>query len=109
MWSVEYHVTTPLCIAMATSAPSSSSAAASSATSSCRQCVCQAPGMLLEDVFELCRKSKEDILRWLRRELIIGDFTDQDCPRCTEGRMRLVRDAGYSKDEMVWIESAIRK
>ena len=29
--------------------------------------------MLLEDVFELCRKSK-DILRWLRQELIIiGD------------------------------------
>ena len=58
--------------------------------------------MLLEDVLELCRKSKEDILRWLRRELIIRDFTDQDCPMCTEGRMRLVRDASYSKDEMVW-------
>ena len=29
--------------------------------------------MLLEDVFELCRKSKEDILRWLQQELIIGD------------------------------------
>ena len=46
MWSVEYHVTTPSYVAMATSA--------------------------------------------------------QDCPRCTEGRMRLVRDASYSKDEMVW-------
>ena len=66
MWSVEYPVTTPLCVAMATS----------SATSSRRQCVGWAPGMLLEDVFELCRKSMEDILRWLRRELIIGDFTD---------------------------------
>ena len=70
MWSVEYPVTTPLCVAMATSA------ASSSATSSRRQCVGRAPGMLLEDVFELCRKSMEDILRWLRRELIIGDFTD---------------------------------
>ena len=29
--------------------------------------------MLFEDVFELCKKSKEDILRWLRQELIIGD------------------------------------
>ena len=57
---------------MATSA-ASSSAAASSATSSHRQCVGRAPGMLLEDVFELCRKSKDDILRWLRRELIIRD------------------------------------
>ena len=64
---------------MATSAVSSSaassaafSAAASSATSR-RQCVGRAPGMLFEDVFELCRKSKEDILRWLQQELIIGD------------------------------------
>ena len=31
------------------------------------------PHPCLEDVFELCRKSKEDILRWLRQELIIGD------------------------------------
>ena len=62
MWSVEYHVTTPSCVAMATSAASSSSAAASSssaaassssATSSRHQCVGRAPGMLLEDVFEL--------------------------------------------------------
>ena len=60
---------------MVTSAVSSSAAAraaassSSSATSRC-QCVGRAPGMLLEDVFELCRKSK-DILRWLRKELII--------------------------------------
>ena len=67
MWSVEYQVTTPSTIsivAMATSAVSSSAAAraaaSSSATSSRRQCVGRAPGMLLEDVFELCRKSKED-------------------------------------------------
>ena len=80
MWSVEYQVTTPSTIsivAMATSAvsssASSSAAASSSATSSRCQCVSRAPGMLLEDVFELCRKSKEDILRWLRQELIIGD------------------------------------
>ena len=75
MWSVEYQVTTPSTIsivAMATSAAfssavSSSAAAASSAsaTSSRCQCVGRAPGMLLEDVFELCRKSKEDILRSL--------------------------------------------
>ena len=54
MWSVEYNVTTPSCIAMVTSAASSSAAASSSsATSSRRQCVGWAPGMLLEDVFEL--------------------------------------------------------
>ena len=44
MWSVEYQVTTPSCIAMVTSAASS---AASSATSSRRQCVGWAPGKLL--------------------------------------------------------------
>ena len=49
-------------------------------------------------------KIKKSILvnKSIQQELIIGDFTDQDCPRCTEGRMRLVRDASYSKDEMVW-------
>ena len=51
MWSVEYHVTTPSCVAMVTS-DASSAAAASSATSR-HQCVGWAPGMLLEDVFEL--------------------------------------------------------
>ena len=71
-------MTTPSTISiMATSAVSSaaaasSAAASSSATSRC-QCVGRAPGMLLEDVFELCRKSKEDILRWFLQELIIGD------------------------------------
>ena len=42
-------MTTPLCVAMATSA----AAASSSATSSHRQCVGRAPGMLLGDVLEL--------------------------------------------------------
>ena len=82
MWSVEYQLTTPSTIsivAMAISAVSSSAAASSSAvtsssaTSSRCQCVGRAHGMLLEDVFEHCRKSKENILRWLRQELIIGD------------------------------------
>ena len=86
MLPVEYHVTTLLFVTMSTSG-----------ASSCHQCVGWAPGMLLEDVFELCRKSK-DILRWLRWELIVGDFTAQDCAGCTEGQMRLVRDASYSKD-----------
>ena len=45
----------------AAAAFSSSAAASSSATSSRCQCVGRAPGMLLVDVFELCRKSKEDI------------------------------------------------
>ena len=54
MWSVEYHVITPSCVAMATSAASS---AAASATSH-RQSVGRAPGMLLEDVFELLGRAR---------------------------------------------------
>ena len=42
---------------MATSAVSSA-AASSSATSSRRQCVGRAPGMLFEDVFELCGRAR---------------------------------------------------
>ena len=44
--------------AVSSSAAASSSAASSSATSSHRQCVGRAPGMLFEDVFELCRKRR---------------------------------------------------
>ena len=74
MWSVEYHVTTTSTIsivAMATSAVSSAAASSSSTTSRC-QCVGRAPGMLLEDVFELCRKSKEEILITATRSWYLG-------------------------------------
>ena len=27
-----------------------------------------------------------------------GDFQDMDCPSCHSGRLRLVKDASYSKD-----------
>lgn len=59
-------------------------------------------GWILEDVFDLCRKSKEDIGKWLRREGIIGDFQDHDCPNSCGGKLRLVKDASYSKDEYVY-------
>ena len=48
-------------------------------------------------------RKKEEIGKWLRREGIIGDFKDYDCPNsCDGGKLRLVRDASYSKDEYVW-------
>ena len=55
-------------------------------------------GMILEDVFDLCRKDKGEIGKWLRRHEVIGNFQDMDCPSCHSGRLRLVKDASYSKD-----------
>ena len=63
----------------------------------------RAGGMLLFDVYDLCKKGKEEIGKSLQREGIIGDFKDYDCPNsCDGGKLRLVRDASYSKDEYVW-------
>lgn len=51
----------------------------------------------------MCRKSKEDVLKWFRREGIIGDFQDYDCPSCgRSGNMRLTKDSSYSKDMTIW-------
>ena len=38
----------------------------------------------------------------LRRKGLIGDFTDEDCVKCNHGKMRLVKDASYSKDKACW-------
>ena len=65
---------------------------------SCSSTSSRAPGMILEDVFELCRRDKGEIGKWLRRLEVIGDFQDMDCPSCHSGRLRLVKDASYSKD-----------
>uniref|UniRef100_A0A1X7UDT3 Uncharacterized protein n=1 Tax=Amphimedon queenslandica TaxID=400682 RepID=A0A1X7UDT3_AMPQE len=62
-------------------------------------------GMTLDDIQAICYKPKEEIGKWLRREGVLGDFTDQDCPKCGNGRMRLARDASYSRDLMVWKSS----
>ena len=59
-------------------------------------------GMKLDDIYAICSKPKEDIGKWLRREGVLGDFTDHDCPKCSKGRMRLTRDTSYSRDVMVW-------
>ena len=33
---------------------------------------------------------------------VLGDFADHDCPKCGNWRMRLARDASYSRVFMVW-------
>ena len=42
--------------------------------SSCLSTSSRAPGMILEDVFELCRRDKGEIGKWLRRHEVIDDF-----------------------------------
>ena len=61
-------------------------------------------GMTLDDIYAICYKPKEDIAKWLRREGVLGDFADHDCPKCGNGRMRLARDASYSRDLMHGLE-----
>uniref|UniRef100_A0A1X7UMI0 Uncharacterized protein n=1 Tax=Amphimedon queenslandica TaxID=400682 RepID=A0A1X7UMI0_AMPQE len=79
------------------------SSSASTSAKPKRECVGLASGMILEDVFNICRKSKEYVLKWFRREGIIGDVQDYDCPSCgCSGNMRLMKDSSYSKDTMVW-------
>uniref|UniRef100_A0A1X7TVC8 ISXO2-like transposase domain-containing protein n=1 Tax=Amphimedon queenslandica TaxID=400682 RepID=A0A1X7TVC8_AMPQE len=42
-----------------------------------------------------------ELVTWLRRRGLIGDFTDSDCGKCT-GKMKLVKDSSYSKDGHCW-------
>ena len=48
--------------------------------SSCLSTSSRAPGMILEDVFELCRRDKGEIGKWLRRHEVIGDFSGHRLP-----------------------------
>ena len=57
-------------------------------------------GMKLRDVYAITRS--DDLAQWLRRKGLIGDFTDEDCVKCNHGKMRLVKDASYSKDKACW-------
>ena len=47
---------------------------------SCSSTSSHAPGMILEDVFELCRRDKGEIGKWLRRHEVIGDFSRYGLP-----------------------------
>ena len=54
-------------------------------------------GMKLRDVYAITRS--DGLAQWLRRKGLIADFTDEDCVKCNHGKMRLVKDASYSKDK----------
>jgi hypothetical protein len=63
---------------------------------------CSDGGWLLEEVYDLCRKDKKEIVKWLRREQVVGDFADYDCPNdCNTGKFRLVKDSSCSKNGVV--------
>uniref|UniRef100_A0A1X7U6H2 Uncharacterized protein n=1 Tax=Amphimedon queenslandica TaxID=400682 RepID=A0A1X7U6H2_AMPQE len=53
-------------------------------------------GMTLDDIYVICYKPKEEFGKWLRRERVLGDFTNHDCPNCGNGRMMLDRNILYS-------------
>ena len=57
-------------------------------------------GMKLRDVYAITRS--DGLAQWLQRKGLIGDFTDEDCVKCNHGKMRLVKDASYSKDKACW-------
>ena len=57
-------------------------------------------GMKLRDVYAITRS--DGLAQWLRRKGLISDFTDEDCVKCNHGKMRLVKDASYSKDKACW-------
>uniref|UniRef100_A0A1X7U7N3 ISXO2-like transposase domain-containing protein n=1 Tax=Amphimedon queenslandica TaxID=400682 RepID=A0A1X7U7N3_AMPQE len=79
------------------------SSSASTSSKPKRECFGRASCMILQDVFTICRKSNEDVLKWFRRDGIIGDFQDYGCPSCgRSGNMRVTKDSSYSKDTMVW-------
>ena len=59
-------------------------------------------GMRINDIYCICSKPKEEIGKWLRREGVLGNFTDHDCPKGGNGRMRLTKDSSYSQNLMVW-------
>jgi hypothetical protein len=41
-------------------------------------------------------------VKWLRREQVVGDFADYDCPNdCNTGKFRLVKDSSCSKNGVV--------
>uniref|UniRef100_A0A1X7UET1 Uncharacterized protein n=1 Tax=Amphimedon queenslandica TaxID=400682 RepID=A0A1X7UET1_AMPQE len=61
-------------------------------------------GMILDDIYAICSKTKEKIGKWLKREGVVGDFTDCDCPKCRNGRISLTMDTSYSR--ISWFGSA---
>ena len=57
-------------------------------------------GMKLRDLYAITRS--DGLAQWLWCNGLFGDFTDEDCVKCNYGKMRLVKDASYSKDKACW-------
>ena len=57
-------------------------------------------GELRSDLYAITRS--DGLAQWLQRKGLIRDFTDEDCVKCNYGKMRLVKDASYSKDKACW-------
>ena len=58
------------------------------------------PKMRLRDVYNII-SDNVSTHAWLRRKCFIGDFTDEDCGKCDQERLRLVRDT-YKSDGHCW-------
>uniref|UniRef100_A0A1X7V6M3 Uncharacterized protein n=1 Tax=Amphimedon queenslandica TaxID=400682 RepID=A0A1X7V6M3_AMPQE len=58
-----------------------------------------APSRIWRNLYKLI---EDDTYTWLKRRGVIGDFTDEDCGKCGNGRMRLTADKFYSNDRYCW-------
>ena len=50
----------------------------------------------------MCTTDNGTTQTWLRRKGLIGDFTGEDCGKCDQGSLRLVRDSSYKSDGHCW-------
>ena len=57
--------------------------------------------MRLWDVFRLS-EDKEELLRFLRRKELFGNWDWKICLKCGVGKFYLCRDSSYSKDGYCW-------
>ena len=57
-------------------------------------------GMKLRNLYAITRSN--GLAQWLRCIGLIGNFTNKDCVKCNNGKIRLVKDASYSKDKACW-------
>lgn len=56
--------------------------------------------LVYDNVYELCRE-KKSLIAWLQSEGLLGDFGGV-CQSCLEGKVSLIADRSYSKDQFVW-------
>ena len=52
--------------------------------------------MKLDDIYAICSKPNDKIGKWLRREGVLGDFADHDCPKFSNEKMRLLNSGWWA-------------